>query len=929
MLTGSQIINCSRIDSLAPSLAPSPTRHSSHFNNVHGLMAVMTSSLDKVPIDLKAASLQSTEAMAVDAETNGVHDVLLNEPEKQQPIEPAHPPAESLPQPTTNGNHTPADVLAHPTEPITNVSSGIEPIAPFLPNSQTDANSLFDGSDMAPTSVAAAAEAPTSDVRADPVPEANTQQSDTQPPDTQLSTESTQVVTETQLPDMALPAESSETAEPMDVSQDLQASTSSTDGAPTKPMTELSIDTQQTASQAPLPLSPPIVDQEMQDAPTSGKVRSREEYDDEDAPLAKRTKTDEETVEQSDFKVPELPAHTEQTNGSTSAQPNPAPLSIEQTDVVDVQTAVGSENWPTEPMTILQNKFLLERVRNTKKIKTSLAFKDPVDTEMLKIFDYHDRVKHPMDLSTMESKLKEGQYHSVRDFMGDLDQIISNTILYNGKEHPVTQAGYNMRAYFLKGMVKMPKAGVEEPVKQPKPKKPSAAPAKVKRESRAPSITAQSPTLPTPTAASPQTAWPLKNDGMPLIRRDSSTTDRPKREIHKPPPKDLPYNSAKPRKKKYQQELKFCEGVLTEILKSKYWKIAHPFLQAVDPVALNIPSYLKIIKKPMDFGTIERNLKSGQYQTAKDFYNDAQLVFQNCYKFNPEGDEVHKMGRQLNDVFDRLWKEKQDWLAAHSAPPETSPGPATEEEEEEDEEEEEIDPAQAQIIAIQQQIAKLNETAQTLLQQQTKRSSPKAAGKKKAAKQAPPKKKALAVPPPPPTKTSKSKGRSKSTAPLSFIQKQEISEGISTLGDVEMRRAVQIIRNGCPHLAGVNDEEMEIDMDEINDDTLRELYKFIKQVRGPKNAVLDDEYEPQRSHKANASKPKKNKPMGKQEQEDSIRKIQDQLRGFDGRSGSGSSQSPPGKHPIVPPCLSLIDEFTANQDDSSDDESSGSESEEE
>jgi len=229
----------------------------------------------------------------------------------------------------------------------------------------------------------------------------------------------------------------------------------------------------------------------------------------------------------------------------------------------------------------------------------------------------------------------------VREFMEDLDLIIHDSFLFNGKDHPVTQAGYNMRAYFLKGMGKMPKAGVEEPAKQVKPKKPVVATSipKPRRESRVVTSTVKSPTAPTPVAASPQAAWPLNADGVPVIRRDSSSTnDRPKREIHRPPPKDLPYSHSKPKKKKYAQELRFCESVLTEMMKPKYAKFAYPFLAPVDPVALNIPSYLKIIKKPMDFGTIEKNLKANQYQTAKDFYNDAQLVFQNCYKFNPEGD---------------------------------------------------------------------------------------------------------------------------------------------------------------------------------------------------------------------------------------------------------------------------------------------------
>jgi bromodomain-containing factor 1 len=869
-------------------------------------MAVMTTSsaLDQAPLDLKAAAYPSADAMALDAETNGVHDVLFDEPESH-PAEDAPLPTatESEAQPTLNGNHLPLDV----PEPITNISSGIDPTAPFIPDSQADINSLFEGSETGTASLTNAIEAPTSDVRDEAGPDMIAQPAEGLP---DLS-EDTQQVPETQMPADEDAMEVSQSAPDVIASQDSNAP--STDAAPTKPMTELTLQTQQNSTPpSQLPAVPALNgDQEMEDAPTSGKVRSREDDDEDDAPDAKRTKTEPEDEAQSEFKVPELPIHTEQTNGNAVGQAPDTPASESN----PVQPAATAEQWPTTPMTMAQNKFLLERVRNTKKIKVASAFKEPVNPEALGIPTYPDLVKNPMDLSTMETKLKEGQYTVVREFMEDLDQIVTNSVIFNGKEHLVTQAGYNMRAYFLKGMGKMPRAGAEEPVKAAKPKKPAVATAaKPRRESRvATTATAKSPTNPTPTATSPQSAWPLNADGLPLIRRDSSSAnDRPKREIHRPAPKDLPYNNAKPRKKKYQQELRFCESVLTEIMKPKYSKFAFPFLNPVDPVALNIPSYLKIIKKPMDFGTIEKNLKAGQYQTAKDFQNDALLVFTNCYKFNPEGDEVNKMGKQLHELFDSLWKEKSDWLAQHAPTSDPqSPGSAYSDEEDE-EEEEEVDPAQAQIIAIQQQIAALNETAQSLLQQQKgKRPSPKAPSKKKSTKVSAPKKKgSLAVPPPP--KPAKAKARVKAQAPLSFAQKQEISEGISTLEDADMRRAVQIIRNGCPHLANVNDDEMEIDMEDISDDTLRELFKFIKTVRGPKGAP-DEDFAPSRPAKAvSTAKPKKNKPMGKKEQEDSIKRIQDQLRHFEA-SGSGSSQSPP-----------------ANQDESSDDdESSGSESEEE
>jgi bromodomain-containing factor 1 len=849
------------------------------------------------------------------------HDPLFEDPIPDASL------TEHLAQPKTsiNGSHTAADTSASAPavelaiEPTTHVSSGIDGIAQYLPDSQQDANSLFGDSDMGATTVGQAVEAPTSDLRDEPATAEELSIAK------ESSAESTQQIPETQI---APKDESSLDA--MDISMDMSENSKPPESSapPTKPMHDLSIQTQSdgVAAQSSSAQSPAIVDRDMEDAPASGKVRPRED-DEYDVPDAKRTKTEDESNGQLDFKVPDVPAHADQPNGNGVSS---APGSSSAQEPSGVHNAVDFEEWPTTPLTSAQSKFLLERIRNTKKIKVSLAFKDPVDHIALNIPSYPEIVKRPMDLSTMENKLKENKYTYVREFMGDLDQMIVNAELFNNKQHPVTQAGYNLRAYFLKGMGKMPRgSSAEEPPKPVKAKKKPTVNTgnKARRESRVAMPTVKSPAGPTPTAASPSAAWPLQ-DGVPVIRRDSSSAnDRPKREIHRPS-KDLPYASAKPRKKKYQQELKFCESVLAELLKPKYAAVSYPFVSPVDPVALNIPSYLKIIKKPMDFGTIEKNLKAGVYQSAKDFYNDALLVFGNCYKFNPEGDAVNKMGHQLEDIFETLWKEKSAWLATHAPAPEQSPVYSDEDDEDDEEEEEEVDPAQAQFLAIQQQIAALNETAQALLQQQKggKRASPKAAPKKKKTVKPVP---SVPLNVPPPVKPGRPKPRTKAPAPLTFTQKQEISEGISTLGDADMRKAVQIIRNGCPHLANVHDDEMELDMDEINDDTLRELFKFIKSIRGPKGGVVaDDDFEPPRQiSKQTTSRPKKNKPMGKTEQEDNMRKIQEKLQSFQG-GASGSSQSPPGELSVGVSCDSRLT-FPAHDASSDDDESSGSESEEE
>ncbi|OCL07876.1 Bromodomain-domain-containing protein [Glonium stellatum] len=873
-------------------------------------MAVMTSSaFDNAPYEGKAQPVPSSDTMALDSDINGVankYDALFDEPDShsiENSTQSIYPESDLLP--TLNGNHVSDGAMPYhdaAPAPITDVSSGIAPIAQFLPDSQNDSNSLFDGSEIAvSTSILPAVEAPVSDLRQDKdsIPGATTGAMGTAAPGNDKKAPS-RVNSDIMDVSMDLSRVPVSKGSLMDMSEDGKA-ISGIEHTKDRPAPLLlhNRPTADSPSQIPFTQSPTATDHDMLEAPSSGKVRIREDDDEEDAPSAKRTKTEDE--DGLGFKVPEVPSQKDAviSNGNTASG--------------DQLYAQSADQYSNSPMTKAQNKFLLERIRNTKKIKVAFAFREPVDPDALGIPQYREFIKEPMDLGTMEQKLKDDKYASMADFMKDMNQIIENTVRFNGQEHPITQAGLNMRAYFIKGLVKMPKTDIEVPLQQRKMKRPTVATvAKPRRESRTSVVPTKSPTV-TATATSPQNAWPLNSDGMPLIRRDSSNAnDRPKREIHRPPPKDLPYNSVKPKKKKYQLELKFCESVVTEMMKTKHAKFSYPFLKPVDPVALNIPQYLKIIKKPMDLGTIEKNLKDGNYQTAKDFYNDVVLMFNNCYKFNPETDDVHKMGKMFQQLFDSLWSQKQAWIEEHT-PVSEPQSPATADSEEE-EEEEEVDDEAAKLMAIQQQIAQLNSEAQALLQQKaSKRASPKASTKK-SAKNAKPAKSRKNSTLPPPKVAPKAKARSKPAAPLTFSQKQEISDAISTLGDADMRKAVQIIRNGCPHLANVNDDEMEIDMEEIGDDCLRELLKFVRAVKGPKGAA-DDEFEPQRhvAKSTTTSKPKKNKPMGKKEQEDSIKQIQEQLRNFQANA-SGSDQSPP---PIQ------------HDDSSDDDEDSGSESEEE
>ena len=79
---------------------------------------------------------------------------------------------------------------------------------------------------------------------------------------------------------------------------------------------------------------------------------------------------------------------------------------------------------------------------------------------------------------------------------------------------------------------------------------------------------------------------------------------------------------------------------------SKHTK-AWIFNEPVDPKKLQINDYNDIIKKPMDFGTIKENLKKHYYRSMRQFIEDVELVFRNCYMYNGETAQVSLMCKEV------------------------------------------------------------------------------------------------------------------------------------------------------------------------------------------------------------------------------------------------------------------------------------------
>lgn len=104
--------------------------------------------------------------------------------------------------------------------------------------------------------------------------------------------------------------------------------------------------------------------------------------------------------------------------------------------------------------------------------------------------------------------------------------------------------------------------------------------------------------------------------------------------------------------KNREKAFRNCSNLLQRLMKHKHGWV---FNEPVDAEKLCIPDYHDIIKHPMDFGTIKTRLSQNLYKTPREFAEDVRLVFRNAMTYNPKGQDVHTMAEELSIIFEERW----------------------------------------------------------------------------------------------------------------------------------------------------------------------------------------------------------------------------------------------------------------------------------
>ncbi|OIW25758.1 Bromodomain-containing protein [Coniochaeta ligniaria NRRL 30616] len=709
------------------------------------------------------------------------------------------------------------------------------------------------------------------------------------------------------------------------------------------------------------PVSPgpaTTADTSMSDPPQSGvKVARDREEDDEEQPAAKRLKTatPDDSVEVKTGPSASIAVNRDGAESTSLYKADGRPKNLADPSLD------GNE------ITRYQSVKIRGILAGIKKTKAGVNFKSPVSTLWPLLWeDYRLKISEPTDISTMEKRLKGAgdpefpPYPNMGAFKRDLELIYQNSLTFNGPIHNVTAQAKTVWEQVLERMASVPavetaveekKAAKQHPTRHAEPR--ATAQASPAQPPRRPS----KPAVPSPvdkTAPSPAYAIPPNNHGVPLIRRDSTKNvdDRPKRPVHPPKSKDFGYDVKK--KNKLPLELRFCREVLDELVKGRHHDINQFFMVPVDPVALQIPNYYKIIKKPMDLQTVGEKLNHGQYNNSREFERDIQLIIKNAVMFNGADHIVTHCAQQLDEVFKEEWAKKDAWMAKRapaSAPQASSAASRAKHEEDSDDEDADSDEEEEQkprdtttphLEALQRRLKeeqeKLNElmiakvpdinmveVSQTMIAVLQKQVIQE---RQKLAEAPPPKKNKKAQHPAAKAKrpsgahkkaTAQAAGSSGGGAPgkkagggpkkkrhMGSIEKEVIGAAIPELDGTLLERAIDIIKKDTnqnvrdmPHASALSENdsgELELDIEALSQDALTKLYdlsiKNFPNLRAEKEAEVAAAAPPpvpEPVSKPKTSKPKKNKPMGKAEQEARLRQLSDLKAAIKGR-GSNSQE---------------------------------------
>ncbi|PKA45749.1 Transcription factor GTE4 [Apostasia shenzhenica] len=234
----------------------------------------------------------------------------------------------------------------------------------------------------------------------------------------------------------------------------------------------------------------------------------------------------------------------------------------------------------------------------------------------------------------------------------------------------------------------------------------------------------------------------------------------------------------------YEQAFKKCGVLLSKLMKHKHgWVFNTP----VNADALGLSDYHRIIKHPMDLGTVKFRLSTNWYKTPREFAEDVRLAFRNAMTYNPKGQDVHIMAEQLSMIFEERWPIIEAELVYLPYPPSLK---------------------RQTSLEVRKKLDRIDSTVHAAsVELKTK-----------------PVNQIAYIGRPPALKKPKAKDPNKRE--MTFEEKQKLSNNLQKLPSEKLDMVVQIIRKRNLSLSQ-NEDEIEVDIDSVDTETLWELERFV------------------------------------------------------------------------------------------------------
>jgi len=82
-----------------------------------------------------------------------------------------------------------------------------------------------------------------------------------------------------------------------------------------------------------------------------------------------------------------------------------------------------------------------------------------------------------------------------------------------------------------------------------------------------------------------------------------------------------------------------------------------PFRVPVDWKGMGLFDYPTLIKKPMDLGSVKRNINARKYKSIPEAAEDIRLVWTNCMTYNQDGSDFFLLAKNLSKKFEEKYSK--------------------------------------------------------------------------------------------------------------------------------------------------------------------------------------------------------------------------------------------------------------------------------